>query len=88
VFADDTGHVDHFKNFSKFKYYAELSNVISGRAAGRENDKERILAYNIGVSIHDIYYAAHIYQMMKHSPEIFNDLPDADLLEPKDKFWV
>lgn len=88
VFADDTGHVDHFKNFSKFKYYAELSDVISGRAAGRENDKERILAYNIGVSIHDIYYAAHIYQMMKQKPEIFNDLTNADLLDPRDKFWV
>lgn len=88
VFADDTGHVDHFKNFSKFKCYAELSDVISGRAAGRENDKERILAYNIGVSIHDIYYAAHIYQMMKQKPEIFNSLANAELLEPKDKFWV
>lgn len=54
VFADDTDHVDYFKNFSKFRYYAEVTDVVNGKSVGRENDKERILAYNIGVSIHDI----------------------------------
>ncbi len=88
VFADDTGHVDHFKNFAKFKYYAQVSDVVNGRAVGRENDKERILAYNIGVSIHDIYYAANIYQMMKAKPEIFESLTDADMRDPTEKFWI
>ena len=88
VFADDTGHVDHFKNFSKFRYYAEMSDVVNGRSAGRENDKERILAYNIGVSIHDINYATNIYKMMKERPEVFNSLTDVDMHDPIDKFWV
>ena len=88
VFADDTGHVDHFKNFSKFRYYAEVSDVVNGKSVGRENDKERILAYNIGISIHDINYAAHIYQMMKENTEAFCLLSDADMYEPMDKFWV
>ena len=88
VFADDTGHVDHFKYFSKYRYYAEISDVINGKSAGRENDKERILAYNIGVSIHDINFAGHIYRRMSAAPEQFNRLADADLHEPKDKFWI
>ena len=88
VFADDTGHVDHFKNFSKFRHYAEVSDVINGKALGRENDKERILAYNIGVSIHDIYYAAHILQLITQNPEIYNGLITVDLHDPKDKFWI
>lgn len=88
VFADDTGHVDHFKNFSKFKYYAEVSDVVNGKSVGRENDKERILAYNIGVSIHDINYAAHIYQMMKEKPEFFANLTDAVMRDPTEKFWM
>ena len=88
VFADDTGHVDHFKNFAKFRYYAEVSDVVNGRSMGRENDKERILAYNIGVSIHDINYAAHIYQMVKEDPEIFERLVDADMRDPIEKFWI
>ncbi len=88
VFADDTGHVDHFKNFAKFRYYSEVSDVVNGLSVGRENDKERILAYNIGISIHDIYYAAHIYQTMKSKPEAFNALTDAYMHDPTDKFWI
>ncbi len=88
VYADDTGHVDHFKNFDKFRYYAEVSDVVNEKAVGRENDKERILAYNIGLSIHDIYYAAHIYDMIKAKPDMFNMLSDADMCDPTEKFWV
>ncbi|QUC66676.1 ornithine cyclodeaminase [Aristaeella hokkaidonensis] len=88
VYADDTGHVDHFKNFDKFRYYAEVSDVVNEKAIGRENDKERILAYNIGLSIHDIYYAAHIYDMIKAKPDVFSMLSDADMCDPTEKFWV
>lgn len=88
VFADDTGHVNHFKNFVKFRYYAEVSDVVNGNSPGRENDKERILAYNIGVSMHDINYAVRIYQMLKERPEIAASLTDVDMYAPTDKFWV
>ncbi len=88
VFADDTGHVDHFKNFSKFKKYAEVSDVVNGIAAGRENDKERILAYNIGISVHDINFASHIYYKFQNDPKLFGTLKDAELNDPAQKFWV
>jgi len=88
VFADDTGHVDHFGNFAKFRYYAEVSDVLNGRSVGRENNKERILAYNIGVAIHDINYAAHIYKMMSECAEIYENLKDADMHDPVEKFWI
>ena len=83
VFADDYGHVHHFKNFDKFKYFAEVSDVVNGKALGRENDEERILAYNIGVSMHDINFAAHIYEQLKNK-----ELVDIDLQGPIEKFWV
>ena len=88
VFADDTGHVNHFKNFEKFRYYAEVSDAVNGKSVGRENDNERILAYNIGVSIHDINFASHIYQMIKERPEIYTTLIDANMHDPINKFWV
>ena len=88
VYADDTGHVDHFKNFSKFRYFAEMSDVVNERARGRENDKERILAYNIGVSIHDVNYAAHIYQELGADNSSFDKLVDADMQAPTEKFWL
>ena len=84
VYADDTGHVCHFKNFAKFKYFAEVCDVVNGNAVGRENDNERILAYNIGLAIHDINYAAHIYQMIQDN----DGLLDIDMHDPVDKFWI
>lgn len=88
VFADDTAHVDHFKNFSKFRYYAEMTDVVNGLSRGRENDRERILAYNIGVSVHDIYYAAKIYDLLKQDTKKFNELQNINMEEPIEKFWV
>lgn len=84
VYADDHDHVHHFKNFEKFRSFAEVSDVVNGSAAGRENDRERILAYNIGVSMHDINFAAYIYQMLKDR----NDLTELKMEQPEDKFWV
>lgn len=84
VFADDYGHVHHFKYFDKFKSFAEVCDVVNGEAKGRENDRERILAYNIGLSIHDMNFAARIYERVKGNEE----LPEIELDAPKDKFWI
>jgi ornithine cyclodeaminase/alanine dehydrogenase len=84
VFADDTGHVCHFKNFDKFRNFAEVADVINGVKPGRENDKERILAYNIGISLHDINFAAHIYEMLKDKKGIL----DIEMKTPSDKYWI
>lgn len=84
VYADDYNHVCHFKNFNRFRYFAEVSDVVNGKAVGRESDNERILAYNIGVSIHDINFAAHIYQMLRDNKSII----DIDLHDPTEKFWI
>mgnify|MGYP002511544890 CR=1 FL=1 len=84
VFADDFGHVCHFKNFSKFKKFAEVSDVVNGNFPGRESDEERIIVYNIGLSIHDVNYAAHIYQLLKDDSSI----AELAVKEPTDKFWV
>ncbi len=83
VYADDINHVCHFKNFSKFKYFSEVSDVVNNNSVGRENDNERILAYNIGVSMHDIYFAAKIYEMLKDSSK-----HEFEFGEPKEKFYI
>lgn len=84
VYADDYGHVHHFKNFDKFKYFAEVCDVVNKTAKGRENDRERIIAYNIGLSIHDVNYAAHIYQMLSTN----DNLLSIDMHDPQEKFWI
>jgi ornithine cyclodeaminase/alanine dehydrogenase-like protein (mu-crystallin family) len=61
VFCDDIGHVETFKYFKEFKHCDEVSNILLGKSIGRESEMERILAYNIGISIHDVYFASNIY---------------------------
>lgn len=85
VFADDTGHVHHFKNFDKFRNFAEVCDVVNGYRPGREHDSERILAYNIGISIHDIHFAANIYNMILDAG---GDVLSVDFEDPAEKFWV
>lgn len=84
VYADDTNHVCHFKNFDRFKKFAEISDVVTGVAPGRENDEERIIVYNIGLSIHDINYAARVYHLIKSA----SLTSSVEMYEPKEKFWL
>lgn len=87
VFADDRGHVEGFQNFAKFKSFGETCDVITGKIPGRVNDEERILVYNIGISIHDIYFASKIYTMVEG--EESEGVHDIGLASPNmGKFWV
>ena len=64
VFGDDTGHIEGFRYFSKFRKFEEFSNVLIGKSPGRESDEERILSYNIGLGLHDAFFAERIYRMI------------------------
>lgn len=83
VFADDYNHVKGFKYFNKFNYFAEVSDVVNQRSPGRENDNERILAYNIGLSIHDVNYAARIYESIDKV-----SLTDVIMNLPEERLWL
>lgn len=65
VFADDTDHVRGFRYFDKFLQFDELSRVLLQDNPGRESDCERILAYNIGLGIHDAFFAYRVCEMLK-----------------------
>ena len=82
VYADDTAHVCGFKHFSQFKQFAEIQDVISGKAKGRVSDSERILSYNIGLGLHDVVYASKIYEILK------NDSNEIELQRETEKFWI
>lgn len=47
--------------------FAEIGDVLSGKNEGRSFDNERILSYNIGLGLHDVLYAAKIYNLLNHS---------------------
>lgn len=64
VFADDEGHVKDFRYFKEFRMFGELSDVLSEKIPGRENDNERILSYNIGLGLHDTVFAYKILKIL------------------------
>lgn len=64
VFADDEGHVKGFRYFNEFRKFGEIGDVISGKIEGRESDTERILSYNVGIGLHDIYFAKKISDLL------------------------
>ena len=64
VFADDEGHVKGFRYFDRFRKFAEIKDVLTGSIKGRESDEERILSYNIGISLHDVYFAYKILRIL------------------------
>lgn len=64
VFADDKGHVENFKYFPQFKAFNELSEVLLRKVPGRKSNDERILAYNIGLGLHDVWFANKIYERL------------------------
>lgn len=63
VFGDDTGQIQKFKYFDRFRQYDELHHVLSGKAPGRTSDEERIISYNYGMGLHDIVFASRIYEL-------------------------
>ena len=65
VFADDTDHVKGFRYFSQFREFHQIEEVLKGEVDGRADDKERILSYNIGLGLHDVYYASRIYELLE-----------------------
>lgn len=82
VFGDDTGHVQGFKYFKQWKDYNEIGEVLAGRDPGRRSDDQRIIDYNYGLALHDVVYAAKIYERLKvNSQEIKIERETA-------KFWM
>lgn len=81
VFADDTEHVRGFKYFDQFRSFAELGDVLKKKVAGRETQKERILSYNIGIALHDIYFAGMILKKGTFDCEV-------SLNKSMEKFWL
>lgn len=64
VVADDIPHISHFRHFDKYNNVCEVADILLDPEKGRNNDMEKIIAYNIGIAIHDIYFASKIYELI------------------------
>ncbi len=83
IFVDDIDHVKKYRYYEQFKErMARITDVANHRAIGRENDEERILVYNGGIALTDMYWA------MKIVEKIGDNCPQIPMSYPKQRFWV
>lgn len=83
IYGDDLGHIRNFGNFAKFKYFAETAELLNGKDPGRRSEDERIIAYNIGLGLHDVIFASRIYERLKNK-----DCQTFCLEKENEKFWI
>lgn len=81
VYGDDYGQIKGFQYFNQFKYFAEVAEVLRGEKIGRTSHNERILSYNIGMSLHDIFAASKIYNYFETTEDILK-------LAPNSRYWL
>ncbi len=82
VYGDDTGQIEKFKYFKQFRKYDEISRVLSGKNPGRTSNDERILSYNYGIALHDIYFTSKLYERLRAEASSF------EMRRQSDKLWL
>ena len=80
VYTDEIEQIRGFKYFDKFHSLANVTDVLNGVKEGRANDQERILVYNYGVAIHDLYFATKLLDLAQGK--------DVDYEFCKEKFFM
>lgn len=63
IYTDEIDQIRGFKYFNKFHSLSNITDVLNGTKAGRENQNERILIYNYGLAIFDLFFAKKIFDM-------------------------
>ena len=64
IVCDDEKHVAGFGYYPQFRdRLVEMADVIANPVLGRTDDSQRIIAYNIGIALHDVFFASKIYDM-------------------------
>lgn len=83
IFVDDIDHVKKYRYFEQFKPRMQrITDVANKQVAGRENDEERILVYNGGIALTDMYWA------MKIVEKIGENCPQIPMSYPQERFWI
>ena len=64
--TDDIPQMEYYRSVGYFsqtpKAYADLGQIAAGLKPGRENDKERTIAVNLGIALDDMAVAIDIYK--------------------------
>ncbi len=85
VIIDDVEHVKGFKYYKQFKSrMTEVGDIENGKATGRDNNNQRIIAYCGGIALHDLFYGYKIYQIAMEK----GYGTDVDMNYPETHLWI
>ncbi len=66
ICTDDIPQFDYNRSLGSFKHtpepYAELADLVSGKQPGRQSEKERTLAMNLGLAMDDMAVAPEVFR--------------------------
>ncbi|MFI3209742.1 MAG: ornithine cyclodeaminase [Peptostreptococcaceae bacterium] len=82
VFMDDFNNTKVIEGVEDIRYKCEITSLLNDLSLGRQNDKEKIVSYNIGLSTHDILFANNIFKKFS------NKNNDIYLNKIEDKIWL
>lgn len=80
VFTDEIDQIRGFKYFNQFKSIDNITDVLNKKVLGRENDEERIIVYNYGIAIHDLYFALKFNESLEGQ--------EIDYRTPTEKYFM
>lgn len=63
VFTDEIEQIKTFKYFNNFKSCNNIEDVLNKKVEGRSSNNERIICYNYGIAVHDLYFAKKVYDL-------------------------
>ncbi len=65
VIVSDMIRAKGFKYFDSYKKVTLTDDILAGKEKVREEKTERVLIYNLGLAITDLYFASMIYEMVE-----------------------
>ena len=69
ISTDDHAQFQYYKSVGYFQQtpepYADLGELVAGLKPGRQDEKERTLAINLGLALDDMAVAPSVYQCAK-----------------------
>jgi ornithine cyclodeaminase/alanine dehydrogenase-like protein (mu-crystallin family) len=71
ISTDDHAQFQYYKSVGYFRQtpdpYADLGELVAGLKPGRQDEKERTLAINLGLAMDDMAVAPEIYRRAKEN---------------------
>ena len=64
VITSDLESIKKFQYYGQMRKLSRLNEVLKGEIKTREKDTDRVIVYNLGIALYDIYFAAKIYDQL------------------------